>query len=459
MKKEDLSSFFLAPRLVITAELRYSYTMHMKYVSLIFLFFPAAVLAAPVSAAQPAAPALTVTVGSYTDTVSADTYSQWTSQQTSLAIDDSYQSQVENIALCPAPDKTLCDLLLTTRDRDHFRVRSQAVVNTDAITAYLNALAAKADSTAQDATFAVDNGQVTTFSPESDGITLDVAKSLPLIEDAVKNSPTLASNLTIKLPFDTTKPNITTSEINNLGIATLIGEGTSNFVGSPKNRIVNINAGAKRFNGVLIKPGEEFSFITTLGPVDADHGYLPELVIKGNATEPDYGGGICQVSTTAFRAAINSGLKITARTNHAYPVSYYNPQGMDATVFIPKPDLKFTNNTPGDILIQTKVTGTILTFDFYGTNDGRKTTIQGPTITDRQPDGSMKAQFTQLVVDKDGNQIISDVFKSVYKSPYLFPHPGGVVLSVKPANWSDDQWKAYQQMIKDMAKAAANPPK
>jgi len=346
--------------------------------------------------------------------------------------------------------------LLTTRDRGHFRVRSQALVNTDAITAYVNALAAKANTTAQDATFAVESGQVTTFSPESDGVTLDVAKSISLIEDAVKNFPELASNQTINLPYGTTKPNVTTSEINNLGIATLIGEGTSNFVGSPKNRIVNIDAGAKRFNGVLIKPGEEFSFIDTLGPVDADHGYLPELVIKGNATEPDYGGGICQVSTTAFRAAINSGLKIMARTNHAYPVSYYNPQGMDATVFIPKPDLKFENNTPGDILIQTKVTGTILTFDFYGTNDGRKITIEGPTITERQPDGSMKATFTQHVYDASGNQIINDVFKSVYKSPYLFPHPGGVVLSIKPANWSDDQWKNYQQMIKDIAKAAAN---
>ena len=445
--------------LVITSKLRYATYTFMKYIIATFLLFPVAVLAAPAQVAQPAAPVLTVTVGPYTDTVSADTYAQWTKQQSSLSIDDSYKSQAENISACPAPDKILCDLLLTTRDRDHFRVRSQALVDTDAITAYVNALAAKANTTAQDATFAVDNGQVTTFSPESDGVTLDSAKSLPLIEDAVKNSPELTSSQTINLPFDTTKPNITTSEINNLGIATLIGEGTSNFIGSPKNRVINIDVGAKRFNGMLIKPGEEFSFIDALGPVDADHGYLPELVIKGNATEPDYGGGICQVSTTAFRAAINSGLKITARTNHAYPVSYYNPQGMDATVFIPKPDLKFENNTPGDILIQTKIVGTILTFDFYGTNDGRKTTIEGPTVTDRQPDGSMKASFTQLVVDKDGNQIIDDVFNSVYKSPYWYPHPGGVILSVKPSNWTDDQWKSYQQMIKNMANPAANPAK
>ena len=185
---------------------------------------------------------------------------------------------------------------------------------------------------------------------------------------------------------------------------------------------------------------------------------MPELVIKNGATEPEFGGGICQVSTTTFRAAIYSGLKITARRNHAYPVSYYNPQGMDSTVYVPQPDLKFINNTPRYILIQTKIEGTILTFDFYGTDDGRKTTVDGPTITERQPDGSMKATFTQHVADASGKEFINDVFNSSYKSPYLYPHPGGITLTVKPSNWSKDQWKAYQKMIKDMANASAKKP-
>ncbi|KKQ46433.1 MAG: VanW family protein [Candidatus Moranbacteria bacterium GW2011_GWC2_37_8] len=154
------------------------------------------------------------------------------------------------------------------------------------------------------------------------------------------------------------------------------------------------------------------------------------------------------MSSTAFRAAIYSGLKITARRNHAYPVSYYNPQGMDATVYVPNPDMKFLNNTPGYILIQTKIEGTQLTFSFYGTNDGRTINIDGPRIIEKQPDGSLKATFTQNVITKDGTEIINDIFNSSYDSPYRYPHPGGPILTVKPANWSADEWKAYKKAAK-----------
>jgi hypothetical protein len=130
---------------------------------------------------------------------------------------------------------------------------------------------------------------------------------------------------------------------------------------------------------------------------------------------------------------------------------------MDSTVYVPNPDLKFINNTPNYILVQAKIVGTVLTFSFYGTDDGRKTTVDGPYITEKQPDGALKAHFTQHVSDKDGKEFINDVFNSAYASPYKYPHPGGPVLSAKPSNWSGDEWKAYQKTIKDMAKAAANP--
>ena len=168
------------------------------------------------------------------------------------------------------------------------------------------------------------------------------------------------------------------------------------------------------------------------------------MVIKQNTTEPEFGGGICQISTTAFRAALYSGLKITARRNHAHPVSYYNPQGMDATVYIPTPDLKFINNTPGYILIQTKIEGTILTFDFYGTGDGRKVELIGPKVLEHNPDGSMKTTLVQKVTDANGNVIINDTFNSNYNSPNNYPHPGQI-LAAKPRNWTDDQWKTYKK--------------
>ncbi len=168
-----------------------------------------------------------------------------------------------------------------------------------------------------------------------------------------------------------------------LGIETLIGTGRSAFAGSPANRTHNIEVGVNRFNGLLIKPGEEFSFNEHLGPVDASTGYRPELVIKAEGTIPEYGGGLCQVSSTMYRAALMSGLPITERTAHSYAVSYYAQiygYGLDATIYPGVKDIKFVNDTPGHILIQSYTEGTNAYFKFYGTDDGRSVEMEGPYL-------------------------------------------------------------------------------
>lgn len=395
---------------------------------------------------------LTLTVDQFSEKISENDLESWVSHSNSYSISPNFKAEFENTAYCPA-NKILCEITLTKNQRAHFHLSQQSNLNIDAIKAHLEDLARKVNRDPMDAKFKVEDGKVATFSDAQNGITLDVEKSLSIVTDFLSKNNSWSSQ-EIALPFDSKKATTGYGDVNTMGISSLIGEGTSNFKGSPANRIKNIKVAIARFNGVLIKPGEEFSFVKTLGDVDEQHGYFPELVIKQGVTEPEFGGGICQVSTTAFRAAIYSGLKITARRNHAYPVSYYNPQGMDSTVYVPNPDLRFVNNTTGYILVQVKMVGTILTFDFYGTDDGRKTTIDGPSITEKQPDGAMKATFTQHVFNKDGKEFINDVFNSSYASPYKYPHPGGPTLSTKPSNWSDDEWKAYKKTIRDMAKAA-----
>ena len=96
-------------------------------------------------------------------------------------------------------------------------------------------------------------------------------------------------------------------------------------------------------------------------------------------------------------------------------------------------------------MIQTKIEGTILKFQFFGTDDGRKTEIIGPKILEKNADGSMKTTFTQKVTDKDGDVIIDDVFNSSYDSPSKYPHPGEEKLTTKPKGWSDKEWKKYKQ--------------
>lgn len=218
-------------------------------------------------------------------------------------------------------------------------------------------------------------------------------------------------------------PDITAeTNINALGIQKLLTTGETDFHGSPKNRIHNITVGASRYQGILIPPNTEFSFLSYLGPVDGEHGFKPELVIKNNVTTPEFGGGLCQVSTTTFRAAVQAGLKISERHNHSYAVRYYGTPGFDATIYPPYTDLRFLNNTPGYILIQTKVEGTKLKFEFWGSEDGRQVAITGPSPYNRQSSGAVKATLQQKVTASDGNVLIEDTFRSNYKSPALFPH-------------------------------------
>jgi len=267
-----------------------------------------------------------------------------------------------------------------------------------------------------DAQLTVVNNKVTNFALSQNGLRLEIENNIDTLKNGILNNQKKITLKTIA-----TKPKISTENIDNLGITAFLAKGVSNFSGSSVDRITNIKIGAARFNGVLLKPNEEFSFNNLLGEVGPEQGYKPGLVIKENKTTPEYGGGLCQVSTTAFRAAIYSGMEITQRYPHAFPVKYYNPQGFDATIYPPSPDLKFINNTSGHILIQTKIIGKELVFEFYGTNDGRKVEIIGPEQYDINLDGSMKAKLTQKVYDKNGNIIIDKTFYSNYKSPNLFP--------------------------------------
>jgi len=169
------------------------------------------------------------------------------------------------------------------------------------------------------------------------------------------------------------------------GIREVVAMGHSNFAGSSADRIQNIRVATRKYNGLIIKQGEQFSFNSILGSVGPEEGYTEELVIKGDDTEKEYGGGICQVSTTVFRAAFNGGLDIDQRRNHSYAVPYYQPHGLDATIYLGGQDFRFTNDTPGDLLIQATIYGNNMHFVFYGTDDGRQVVTQGPYVSNHRP--------------------------------------------------------------------------
>lgn len=250
-------------------------------------------------------------------------------------------------------------------------------LNREAVKKYLKeTVAPSINKSPEPAKFEFKNGKVTEFKTGQTGIELDVEAALTEIIKSANGLGAKEINLAVK----EISGGINAEDANNFNIKEIIGIGKSNFTGSPANRRHNIKNGAGSVNGVLIKPDEEFSLVKTLGKIDAASGYLPELVIKGNKTVPEYGGGLCQIGTTMFRAALDSGLPITMRQNHSYRVTYYEPAGTDATIYDPKPDLKFINDTQNYILIQTKIEGNDLYFYFWGAKDGRTVEKTDPTI-------------------------------------------------------------------------------
>lgn len=273
------------------------------------------------------------------------------------------------------------------------------------------------DHPAQNARFELVDNRVQQFALPQIGRGLNVTATTDHINQAlVRREPQAVAVVGV------TRPDVADlADIESIGVTTLLAHGESDFAGSPRNRIHNIKVGTARYHGVLIPPQTEFSFNELLGPVNAAAGYKLELVIKSNKTVPEFGGGLCQVSTTLFRAAIHSGLPITARRNHAYPVRYYGKPGFDATIYPPSTDLKFTNDTPNYILVQTKIDGTKLAIEFWGTSDGRRVEVDGPKTYDRRPDGSVKALLTQKILTADGQVKNEQTFYSRYRSPNLFP--------------------------------------
>lgn len=311
--------------------------------------------------------------------------------------------------------------------------KNDSLFSSELVSDYLEGVSGQVNIIPKNATLSVEGEQVVVAQKEVTGRNLNVTKSTENVIGALKEKET-----TVTLVVDSSLAEIRSDNLAELGLVGLLSVGYSNFAGSPTNRIHNIQTGASKFNGVLIKPGQEFSFNTTLGPVDASTGYLPELVILDNKTQPQFGGGLCQVSSTAFRAALNAGLPITARKAHAYPVSYYKPFGVDASIYLPNPDLKFQNDTGKYIFIQTRVVGKNLYFDFYGTKPQRTITFAGnetgaggvnivekvtPFVYDQgvRGNGSFTAVIYRFITDANG-KTTSAKWISKYDSPDKYPH-------------------------------------
>jgi vancomycin resistance protein YoaR len=192
------------------------------------------------------------------------------------------------------------------------------------------------------------------------------------------------------LPVESVAPAVDSNRIAEMGIRELVASGSSYFKGSSLARMRNIEVATEKFEGVVIPPGGIFSFNKLVETVSAANGFEDSAIIWGDQTMIGVGGGVCQVSTTVFRAALNAGFPIVERYNHGYVVSWYGAPGMDATIYTPSVDFKFRNDTNAYLLVQpsTDTINGVNTFNFYGTKPNRQVTIGEPVITDVKEPGA-----------------------------------------------------------------------
>ncbi|HWV35964.1 MAG TPA: VanW family protein [Thermomicrobiales bacterium] len=228
----------------------------------------------------------------------------------------------------------------------------------------------------------------------------------------------------VEIPVVSTKPEVDSNNLGALGIEGLLGRGDSNFDGGDEARDTNIYIGAQLANHTLVRPGADYSFNGAIGAITEDKGYVVSNVIFGETPGVDIGGGICQISTTVFRAALNGGFPITEWHPHSYRILNYEYDnwgpGYDASILQlgddPSTwgDFRFTNDTGGWLLVQTWTDFPHVIVEIYGPNMERKVSYS-ETWTGTSPTGGLTAGFTRTVTDAKGNVL----YEREFVSPYL----------------------------------------
>ena len=305
---------------------------------------------------------------------------------------------------------------------------------------------------AQDARLRFDDATsaLTVLQPSRAGRRLNVDLTI----EAVRNALT-TDQRTGALPIISIPPAVDSGRLNELGIRELVASGSTYFKGSSSTRVYNIEVAAEKLVGVVVPPNGVFSFNSAIEAVSGANGFEDSAIIWGDRTAVGVGGGVCQVSTTVFRAALEGGFPFLERHNHGYVVSWYGEPGFDATIYTPYVDLRFLNDTDAHLLIQPVVNSVdgILTFRFYGTRPDRVVEIGEAVYEDikepgdpvYQEDASLEAgQIKQVEWAKEGltatvirrvtenGQTREDPIRSVYRpwnAMYLYG-PGTVIPGV-----------------------------
>jgi vancomycin resistance protein YoaR len=342
--------------------------------------------------------------------------STWKIKYSSIGFSYKYDEAVEK-AFAIEPKDEISDQarVSETSQPDKTDISLDFTYSKESISKILDDIAKQIDKSPIDAVVKLQSGKFT-ISDEKEGRALDKKKALDLITQHIEKN----SSETIILPVEIKKPLAKKSDL--LNIKDKLGEFSTSFSVSDKDRVNNINLAAGKVSGSMLLPGQIFSFNKTVGPRVEENGFKEAHVILNNQLVSGVGGGICQVSTTLYNAVLLSNLKIVERRNHSLP-SAYVALGRDATISGNYIDLKFQNNSKYPIYIQTQVKGGQIKITIYGRNTTPKRTVKISTevlsktnpTTKTLKDSSLKAGTVVEEIKAYPGYIVKS-YRSVYEN-------------------------------------------
>lgn len=227
---------------------------------------------------------------------------------------------------------------------------------------------------------------------DQDGVGVDMEAFQQLLLETARKT-----DRTVELPTNVLKAAARTDNVNELGIEAHLAYGSSSFAGSSETRYLNILAAADNVSYKMVGPGEKFSFNEQMGPISLDNGFVEGSIIQGDWTASDLGGGVCQVSTTVFRAALFAGFKFEAWYAHGWRLPFYeadgSPPGMDAAIYQPntiyefEKDLIFENPLDSWLMLMMVVDGDTVYAHLYGKPNGWDVEVFEPRVSEPKEPG------------------------------------------------------------------------
>ncbi|MEJ7901493.1 MAG: VanW family protein, partial [Thermomicrobiales bacterium] len=252
---------------------------------------------------------------------------------------------------------------------------AQLDVNTEVLAAELRTrFGEEVNRVPVDALVGWDDG-VVVLEPSSPGVTIKGGEFAGAVADSFLNG-----HHPVEIPVVHIRPEVDGENLDALGITTLLGKGSSNFAGGVEGRDTNVVLATEFMNGTLVPPGGTFSFNDAIGEITYERGFQEALVVQGEGVGRDVGGGVCQVSTTIFRAALNAGMPITEWYAHTYRLPDYERDGwgpgFDASILqwgenpAEWPDFEFEIYTDSWLLVESTIAYPYVYVNIYGTGDG-----------------------------------------------------------------------------------------